>query len=38
MSMATSLEQYLGEMALLYELREMFKKFEEIWGDYFLGR
>jgi hypothetical protein len=36
MSMATSLEEYLGEMALLYELREMFKRFEEIWGNYFL--
>jgi hypothetical protein len=33
---ATSLEDYLSEMALFYELREMFKRFEEIWGEYFL--
>jgi hypothetical protein len=38
MSMATSLEEHLGEMAMLYELRDMFKGFEEIWEDYFLGR
>jgi len=30
-----SLEDYLSEMALLYELREMFESFEEIWEDYF---
>jgi hypothetical protein len=34
---ATSLEDYLSEMALLYELREMFKRFEEIWREYFLS-
>jgi len=34
---ATSLEDYLSEMALFYELREMFKRFEEIWRDYFLS-
>lgn len=33
---ATSLEDYLGEMALLYELREMFERFKEIWEDYLL--
>jgi hypothetical protein len=33
---ATSLEDYLSEMALFYELREMFKRFEEIWEDYFI--
>ena len=32
---AASLEDYLGEMTLLYELREMFERFEEIWKDYF---
>jgi len=31
---ATPLEDYLSEMALLYELREMFERFEEIWKDY----
>jgi hypothetical protein len=31
---ATSLEDYLDEMALFYELREMFERFEEIWRDY----
>lgn len=33
---ATSLDDYLSEMALLCELREMFKRFQEIWEDYFL--
>lgn len=33
---ATSLEDYLSEMALFYELREMFKRFKEIWKEYFL--
>jgi hypothetical protein len=33
MTRATSLEDYLGEMALLYELREMFERFKEIWED-----
>ncbi len=36
MTRATSLEDYLGEMALLYELREMFERFKEIWEDYLL--
>ena len=36
MTRATSLEDYLGEMALLYELREMFERFKEIWKDYLL--
>lgn len=31
---AISLDDYLDEMALFYELREMFDQFEEIWGDY----
>lgn len=33
---AFSIEDYLGEMALLYELREMFERFKEIWEDYLL--
>ncbi len=33
---ATSLEGYLDEMVFLYELREIFNRFEEIWRDYFL--
>lgn len=33
---ATSPQDYLGEMALLYELREMFERFNEIWEEYFL--
>jgi len=33
---ATPLEGYLNEMTLLYELREMFERFEEIWKDYFV--
>lgn len=32
---AISLEDYLGEMAFLYELREMFDRLEEIWKGYF---
>jgi len=31
---AISLEDYLDEMALFYELREMFDQFEEIWKNY----
>jgi len=31
---AISLDDYLDEMALFYELREMFHRFEEIWKDY----
>jgi hypothetical protein len=33
---ATPLEDYLSEMTLLYELREIFEGFEEIWKDYFI--
>jgi len=33
---ATSLEDYLSEMALFYELREIFERFKEIWEDYLL--
>lgn len=33
-SMAISLEDYLGDMAILYELREIFDRFDEIWRDY----
>jgi hypothetical protein len=32
-SMAFSAEDHLNEMALLYEVKEMFDQFEEIW-DY----
>jgi len=35
-SMAISVEDYLSEMTLLYELREIFKGFQKIWEDYFL--
>ena len=31
---AISLEDYLDEMALFYELKEMFDQFEEIWKNY----
>jgi len=33
-SMAISLEDYLDDMAILYELREMVNQFKEIWEDY----
>jgi hypothetical protein len=33
---ATSLEDHLRGMGLLYELREMFERFKEIWEDYLL--
>ncbi len=33
-SVATSLEDYLMDMAFLYEIKEMFDRFEEIWKDY----
>jgi len=36
-SMAISLENYLSEMTLLYELREMFERFQKIWEEYFLS-
>lgn len=32
---APSLGDYFNEVTLLYELREMFEQFEEIWKDYF---
>jgi hypothetical protein len=35
-SMAVSLEDYLNEMTLFYELREMFERFQKIWENYFL--
>lgn len=33
---ATSLEDYLSEMTLFYELREMFERFNELWEEYLL--
>ena len=33
-----SLGDTLDEMHFLYEVKEMFDRFEEIWQDYFLGR
>jgi hypothetical protein len=33
---AIPLEDYLNEMAILYELREMFARFQQIWQEYFL--
>jgi len=35
-STAHSLEDYLNEMAFLYEFREMVDRMEEIWRDYFI--
>ena len=34
MSKAASLDQYLNEMALLYEFRELIDRIEEIWKEY----
>jgi hypothetical protein len=34
-SMAASLDDYLNDMILLYEFREIFGKIEKIWEDYF---
>ena len=34
MSMAGSLEDYLNEMTLLYEFRDVMDRIEEIWKDY----
>ena len=34
--MATSIEDYLSEIAFFYEVKEMFYRFNEIWEDYFL--
>ena len=33
-SMASSLDQYLNEMTLLYEFRDLITRMEEIWKDY----
>jgi hypothetical protein len=35
MSMAASLGQYLNEMTLLYEFRDLITRMEEVWKDYF---
>jgi len=35
MSKVASLDQYLNEMTLLYEFRELIDTIEEIWKDYF---
>jgi hypothetical protein len=35
MSTATSLDQYLNEMTLLYEFRDVIDRIEEVWKDYF---
>ncbi len=34
MSQAVSLEDYLNEMTLLYEFRELIERVEEVWKDY----
>jgi len=34
MSITASLDQYLNEMTLLYEFRELIDRIEEIWKDY----
>jgi hypothetical protein len=36
MSTATSLDQYLNEMTLLYEFRDVMNRIEEIWKDYLI--
>jgi hypothetical protein len=33
-SLATSMSDYLDEVSILYEVREMFDQFERIWEDY----
>jgi hypothetical protein len=33
-SMAISLEDYLDDVTILYELREMFDRFDEMWEEY----
>ena len=35
MSTAPSLDQYLNEMTLLYEFKDVINRIEEIWKDYF---
>jgi hypothetical protein len=37
MSTAASLDQYLNEMTLLYEFRDVINRIEEVWKDYFLS-
>jgi hypothetical protein len=37
MSMAASLDDYLGEITFLYEFREVVSRIEEIWKDYLLS-
>jgi hypothetical protein len=34
MSVASSMDQYLNEMTLLYEFRDVINQIEEIWKDY----
>jgi hypothetical protein len=34
-SMAMTLEDYLNEMTLLYEFKEIFDRIQEVWKDYF---
>ena len=36
MSTAASLDQYLNEMTLLYEFRDVISRIDEIWKDYFV--
>jgi hypothetical protein len=36
MSTAASLDQYLNEMTLLYEFRDVINRIEEVWKDYFV--
>jgi len=38
MSMAASLDDYLGEITILYEFREVVSRMEEIWKDYLLSK
>jgi hypothetical protein len=38
MSMAASLDDYLGEITILYEFREVVSRIEEIWKDYLLSK
>jgi hypothetical protein len=33
-SLATSIGDYLDEMSIFYEVKEMFDQFEKIWEDY----
>jgi hypothetical protein len=36
MSTAPSLDQYLNEIALLYEFRDVMSRIEEVWKDYLI--